>query len=74
VGKQIHDLEGELGIFFEPKLLFSLLAFKLRWKSTDRNALRCVRHRLNTPIGISILSQSIEGIFQAFDGIKYGSG
>src|SRR6202043_2795379 len=42
---------------FEPKLLFSLLAFKLRWKSTHRNALTCVRHRLNTPMGISILSQ-----------------
>ena len=54
---------------FEPKLLFSLLAFKLCWKSTHRSALTGVRRRLNTPIGVSILSQPVEGILQAFDGI-----
>jgi hypothetical protein len=54
---------------FEPKLLFSLFAFKSRWKSRHRNALTCVRHYLNKPIGVSILSQPVEGILQAFDGI-----
>src|ERR1700675_2199577 len=65
------DPDASVGIrpSFEPKLLFSLLAFKLCWKSTHRNALTGIRRRLNTPIGVSILSQPVEGILQAFDGI-----
>ena len=65
------DPDATVGIrpSFEPKLLFSLLAFKLRWKSTHRNSLTRVRDRLDTPISVSILSQPVEGILQAFDGI-----
>jgi len=65
------DPDASVGIrpSFEPKLLFALLAFKLCWKSTNRNALTSVCRRLNTPIGVSILSQPVEGILQAFDGI-----
>jgi hypothetical protein len=65
------DPDASVGIrpSFEPKLLFSLLAFKLCWKSTHRSALTGIRRRLNAPIGVSILSQPVEGILQAFDGI-----
>jgi len=61
------DPDASVGIrpSFEPKLLFALLAFKLCWKSTHRNALTGIRRRLNTPIGVSILSQPVEGIDMA---------
>jgi hypothetical protein len=55
------DAPIRIGPAFEPKLLFSLFAFKFRWKSTHGEALDAsVFHYLNTPIGISILSQPVE--------------
>jgi hypothetical protein len=55
---------------FEPKLLIPLFAFKFGWKSAHRSAVRVrIFHDLNLPIGISILSQPVEGILQPFDGI-----
>jgi hypothetical protein len=65
------DLIVSIRLSFEPKLLFSFLAFKIRWKSTRGKAPGLsVFHRLNTPIGISMLSRSLDGIlYQPFDGI-----
>jgi hypothetical protein len=67
------DLDASVRIrpSFEPKLLFSLFAFQFCWKSTHRSAVRVrISHDLNPPIGVSILSQPVEGILQAIDGIN----
>jgi hypothetical protein len=55
---------------FEPELLISFFTFKFRRKSTHRETLnRIVFHYLDTPVGISIRAQPLEGIHQPIDGI-----
>jgi hypothetical protein len=55
----------------EPELLFSLFAFKFRWKTTNGDASSVgMLHGLNTPMSISIFLQPLYGIlYGSFDGI-----
>jgi hypothetical protein len=63
-----------LGTSFEPELLISFFAFKFRRKSAYRETLNViVFHYLDTPIGISILTQPLGGIDQPIDGIDVTS-
>ena len=63
------DTPIRIGPSFETKLLFSFFAFKFRRKSTHGEALYgTVFHYLNTPVGVSILPQPVDGILQPFKG------
>jgi hypothetical protein len=64
------DTPIRIGPSFETKLLFSLFAFKFRRKATHEEALKgTVFHYLNTPVGVSILLQPVDGILQPLKGI-----
>jgi hypothetical protein len=64
------DTPIRIGPSFETKLLFSLFAFKFRRKATHGEALYgTVFHYLNTPVGVSILPQPVDGKLQPFKGI-----